>query len=77
MITQVDIHLKLDATIATMLTQEAFTSGYNKNRIINKAVLEYIRMADSKRRWGMTGHGEEFQEKLREICPGSVHIFIK
>lgn len=74
MITQIDIHLKLDATVATMLTQEAFTSGTNKNRLINLAVEEYVRMADAKRRWGMTGHGEEFQDKLLEICPGSVHL---
>lgn len=74
MITQIDIHLKLDATVATMLTQEAFTSGMNKNRLINLAVEEYVRMADAKRRWGMTGHGEEYLDKLRELCPGSVHL---
>lgn len=74
MIRQVDIHLKLDVIESVKLTQEVFMTGIPRNRIINMAVYEYVRMAQTRRRWILQGHGEEFTDKLREICPQSVHL---
>lgn len=74
MVAQIDIHLKLDAAVATMLTQEVFMTGTPRNRIINKAVSEYLRMAQTRRSWKLMGRGEQFLDKLREICPQSVHL---
>lgn len=62
MINQKAISAKLNYDVATMLEQEAFTTGLPKNRLINLAIEHYIRFSDARRRWQMYNRAAEFAD---------------
>lgn len=62
MINQKAISAKINYDVATMLEQEAFTTGLPKNRIINLAIEHYVRFNDARRRWAMYKRGGEFSD---------------
>lgn len=67
MINQKAISAKLNYDVATMLEQEAFTTGIPKNRLINLAIEHYIRFSDARRRWSMYNKAGDFSDLCHKL----------
>lgn len=71
---QKQICLKLDEDNTDLLEREIFASGFNRNRLINIAIREWIRIRDIDRSLGCCpGYKGQFLKKQFEAM-GMKHI---
>lgn len=66
MIRQKPISARVDLEILHQLEQEAFASGYTKNRILNEALALYIWMQDLRRAYVAMGRQGTLLHLLKE-----------
>lgn len=61
-VTQKSVHLKLNYITDAWLEKWAFTEVRPKNRLINDACALYVRLLETKARYGMAGKSTEFAD---------------
>lgn len=60
MVTQKAISVKIDKQLYDRLELEKFVTNINRNRLINAAILHYLKYSDARRRAAIYGKQEEF-----------------
>lgn len=65
--TQKSVHLKLNYITDAWLQKWAYTEARPKNRLINDACALYVRLLETKARYGMAGKRAEFADLCAEL----------
>ena len=75
-VTQKSVHLKLNYITDAWLDKWAFTEARPKNRLINDACALYVRLLETKARYGEAERREDFADLCNKlfIDPGLTDI---